>query len=92
MIMTRLYHQKFLDMSEIVRKMSLNPARILKLDRGSIASDKIADITVIDPEKEKVVDVSLFRSKARNCPFHGWSLKGYPVMTVCRGKLVFREM
>ena len=92
LIMTRLYHQKFLDMSEIVRKMSLNPARILKLDRGSIASDKIADITVIDPEKEKVVDVSLFRSKARNCPFHGWSLKGYPVMTVCRGKLVFREM
>jgi dihydroorotase len=92
LIMTRLYHQNCLDISEIVRKMSLNPARILKLDRGSLTPDKIADITVIDPEKEKVVDVSLFKSKARNCPFHGWSLKGYPVMTVCRGKIVFKDM
>jgi len=88
LILTRLFHQKFLDLSQIIQKMSLNPARILKLDRGVIAINKIADLTLIDIEKERVIDVGLFKSKARNSPFHGWQVKGYPVMTICRGKIV----
>ncbi|MGA1864095.1 MAG: dihydroorotase [bacterium] len=91
LILTKLYHQKIMDFTQIVQKMSLNPACILNLDKGRLSPGSIADLTVIDPEKEKVVDVSAFRSKARNCPFNGWSLKGYPVITICHGRIVFRE-
>lgn len=92
LILTRLFYQNLLDLSQIIRKMSLNPARILKLDRGVLSQSKIADLTVIDLEKETVIDVSTFKSKARNSPFHGWQVKGYPIMTVCRGKIVHTSL
>ena len=91
LILTRLYHKGLMEISQIIEKMSCNPAKILNLGLGRLSPGDVADLTVIDLEKEKTVDVSAFRSKARNCPFHGWSLKGYPVMTVCRGKIVFNE-
>ncbi|MBN2374407.1 dihydroorotase [bacterium] len=92
LILTRLYHKGILNISQIIEKMSCNPARILKIDPARLAPGDVADITVIDPEKEKIVDVSAFRSKARNCPFHGWPLKGYPSLTIYHGKITFNEL
>jgi dihydroorotase len=92
LILNRLYHQKRLTLSQIIQKMSFNPARILNLDRGILLPNRIADLTVIDLNREKVIDISKFKSKARNSPFHGWSIKGYPVMTVRHGRIIFREI
>lgn len=92
LILTRLYHKNILDISSIIEKMSSNPARILKLDSGIIEEGRVADLTITDLNLERTVDISTFRSKARNSPFNGWLLKGYPVMTICRGKVVFTRM
>jgi len=89
LILTKLYHDNRVPIQQIITKMSSNPAKILKLDLGTLSPGKIADITIIDPEKERVVDASNLRSKARNCPFIGWRLKGYPVKTISQGRIVF---
>ncbi|MGA1844371.1 MAG: dihydroorotase [bacterium] len=90
LILTNLFHQGFLDLARIVFAMSINPAGILHLDRGGLIAGSHADLTIIDLEREWVVDVRSFRSKARNSPFHGRHLKGCPVMTVCSGRIIFR--
>jgi dihydroorotase len=71
--------------------MSLNPARILGLDRGTLGPGCTADITVIDPDMEATVDPENFASKARNCPFAGWTLKGWPVMTMVSGRIAWQS-
>jgi dihydroorotase len=86
-----LIRREVVSISRLVELFSTNPNRILKLGRGTLEEGAIADITVIDPDVETVVDVNQFRSKSRNCPFHGWKLHGVPVMTIVRGKTVFQR-
>ena len=86
-----LVRREVVSISRLVELFSVNPNRILKLGRGTLEEGAIADITVIDPDLEVVVDVDQFRSKSRNCPFHGWKLQGVPVMTIVRGKTVFQR-
>ena len=76
-------------MSEAVAKMTVNPAHILNLEKGSLTVGADADITIIDLEKDQAVDPSRFQSKGRNTPFSGWKLKGWPVMTIVGGSVVF---
>jgi dihydroorotase len=73
-------------MAELVRKMSLNPAKALKLQKGTLSVGSDADITIIDPAVEWTVDTSQFRSKSRNTPFNGWKLIGRAVQTIVGGK------
>ena len=75
----------------LVELFSLNPSRILKLEKGTLAEGADADVTVIDPHRRQVVDPSRFRSKGRNCPFRGWELRGAPVLTVVGGRVVHRQ-
>jgi dihydroorotase len=83
----RLVQEGTLTLSEAVRKLSINPSEILKLNKGSLASGADADITIIDPNLEWTVDASQFRSKSRNTPFNGWKLKGRAVQTIVGGKI-----
>ena len=75
----------------LVELFSLNPSRILKLGKGTLAEGVDADVTVIDPDRRQVVDPSRFRSKGRNCPFRGRELHGAPVLTVVGGRVVHRQ-
>jgi dihydroorotase len=84
-----LVHRDIVSESRAVELLSLNPARILKLDRGTLREGSVADVTVIDPDRRFTVDAGRFRSKGRNCPFHGWELRGAPVMTIVKGRIVF---
>jgi dihydroorotase len=68
---------------------AVNPARILSLDRGTLAKESWADITVVDPEMEYEVRSSEFQSRSRNTPFEGLKLHGAPVMTIVKGKVVW---
>ncbi|MDL2286281.1 dihydroorotase [Desulfococcaceae bacterium OttesenSCG-928-F15] len=86
----RLVHEKFLEMSDLVRLMSKNPARILGLP-NDIAPGAVADLTLVNPEKKWTVDVKTFASLSRNTPFDGWELKGKAVATIVNGKIVFRD-
>ncbi len=91
LVLTELVDNGVLTLSDALSKMTINPARILGLETSGIVPESRADITIIDPEMEWVVDVNTFASKARNCPFHGWKLKGRAVMTVASGKIVWEQ-
>ena len=83
----KLVHEGILPMTEAVRKLSINPASILKLNKGSLTIGADADITLIDPKMDWTVDASLFKSKSKNTPFNGWQLKGRAVQTIVGGLL-----
>jgi dihydroorotase len=83
----KLVEEGVLSLAGAVRLLSCNPASILKNKKGTLSIGSDADITIIDPNIEWTVDASLFRSKSRNTPFHGWKLKGRAVQTIVGGKI-----
>ncbi|MHB9098696.1 MAG: dihydroorotase [Syntrophales bacterium] len=87
----RLVADGILSLSGLVEKMSLRPAGILRIPKGTLAAGSDADITVIDPEREWTVDRRLFRSRGKNSPFHGWVLKGKTVLTIVGGSVRYRD-
>jgi dihydroorotase len=84
-----LYHKGVLPLSNLVAKFTAGPAGILGLKKGCLAPGMEADLTLLDLEKEVVVDLAKSRSKSKNTPFHGWTLKGAPWMTICGGRIVY---
>jgi dihydroorotase len=87
----KLVHDGVLSLLQLVAKMSLNPARILGVPGGSLKVGAPADLTLIDLNRSWTVDTQKFASKSRNCPFHGWALKGRAVMTIVGGRKVSSE-
>ena len=89
LILDRFVRTGKLTLDRMVAAFSLNPARILKLDRGTLAPGAWADITVLDPELKYEVSSAKFLSRSRNTPFEGWTLLGGPVMTIVKGRIVW---
>jgi dihydroorotase len=89
LIFDRLVHPGTLSIERMIQAFSINPARILKLKRGTLVRDTLADITIIDPELQTEVRSEDFLSRSRNTPFEGWKLRGGPVMTIVSGKVVW---
>lgn len=79
-----------LSMKQLVSLMSTNPARILKIPKGTLATGADADITIIDAAASWTIDPADFKSKSRNCPFTGLTVTGKAVMTIVDGRTVFR--
>ena len=61
---------------QLIEKLTVNPARVLGIDRGTLKRGAVADVTVIDPTLEWTIDPQQFRSKSRNSPFAGWKVRG----------------
>ena len=76
---------------ELVKLTSYNPAKLLKIDKGSIETGKIADITIFDPNEEYVYTKEMIVSKAKNSPFIGKKLKGKVKYTIVNGKVVYEN-
>lgn len=91
LVVDRLVHQGRLTWKDAIAKVTVNPARILGLELGTLTVGQAADITVIDPEKVARVDKERFYSMARNTPFDGWDLKGWPVMTIVDGRVLMED-
>jgi len=87
----QLYHANVLELSELIAKFTIAPARLLRLPKGNLSVGADADITVFDPEREWRFDNRNRASKSLNSPFDGWPLKGKPVATIVRGKKVWVE-
>lgn len=88
---TELVDKGILTPMQMAEKMSYNPARIIGSDRGTLDIGKPADVTVIDPEREYVIDSMTFLSKGKNTPFNGWKVKGMVKATICDGKVVYQS-
>jgi dihydroorotase len=87
----RLVEEGVLSISDLVMKMSSKPASILKIPGGSLRIGDVADITVIDPYREWIVDIKIFKSRSRNSPFNGWALKGRACCTIVDGEIKYKE-
>lgn len=88
---THLVKPGFISMKKLVEKMSLNPARILSINKGSLEIGSAADITIVDINEETTIDVSKFQSKSKNSPFGGMKLSGTVCTTIVDGKVVVSE-
>ncbi|TVX94230.1 dihydroorotase [Paenibacillus agilis] len=75
----------------LVKRMTADPARVFRLNTGRLEEGAPADIAVIDLETEREVNPETFASKGRNTPFTDWKLKGWPVMTIVDGRIVWSE-
>jgi len=89
LIYDRFVRTEILSLERMAQLFSANPARILRLDRGTLAKGAWADITVVDPDLRHEVRSENFVSRSRNTPFEGWKLRGGPAMTIVKGKVVW---
>lgn len=85
-----LHRTKRLTLSEIVRKYTVEPARLLGLSKGTLSVGADADITVIDPDLEWVFCKEETESRSFNNPFYGWPLKGRATLTIVGGRIAWR--
>ena len=84
-----VHKRKAIDLPRLIELYTINPARLVKLDRGTLSVGAVADVTVINPGLEWKVDKHASFSRSRNTPFHGWELKGRAVRTIVAGKTVW---
>lgn len=88
-LVLRLVAEGVTDLSGALATVTSGPARILGLDRGTLAPGRIADICVFDPDGEWVVTEESLVSRGHNTPFLGWEMKGRVVCTLLAGRPVF---
>lgn len=86
---TELVEKKFLTLAQLIQKLSTNPRSILSLPPIRIAEGEMANLTILDPALEWIVDKEAFKSKSKNSPFHGARLKGKAVGIINNGKVLF---
>ncbi len=91
LLIGELVDTKVLPLNDAIAKLTINPANILGIDKGTLKVGKDADITLIDPLKEWSVDITKFVSKSKNSPFQGWKLKGKATHTIVGGKIVLKD-
>jgi dihydroorotase len=85
-----VHKRKTVDLPRLIEMFTMNPARLLNLDAGTLSPGATADVTLIDPNREWTIDAEAFQSASRNTPFDGWQLRGRAVQTIVRGKTVWQ--
>ncbi|GAB4318426.1 MAG: dihydroorotase [Candidatus Sumerlaeia bacterium] len=88
---TLVEEQKALSLMRLVEAMTIAPARVIHLNKGTLSEGAPADVTLIDPDGQCEVTPALFYSKSKNSPFLGRRLRGWPVHTIVEGKTVFER-
>ena len=87
LVVTKLIEAGHLDWSTALAKMTINPARVLGINKGTLALGADADVTIIDPDVRWIVDPREFRSKSTNTPFAGWELRGRASTVIVGGRV-----
>src|SRR5208282_5849809 len=86
-----LYHNRHLDLIEVLRHLTANPTRILGLPVGRLAPGAPADLVIFDPDTSWTIDTDRFRSKSKNAPFDGRPVQGRVERTVVDGRTIFER-
>ncbi len=84
-----LVDEGVLSVEQVVALLTVQPARAFGLSKGTLAVGADADVTIVDPDAQWVVEPEQFRSKGRNTPFAGWKLKGQVTTTIVDGRAVY---
>jgi dihydroorotase len=85
----RLVHAGIVSVPRLVELLSVNPARILRVPGGSLSDGAPADISILAPDLAVTVAAARMRSKSKNMPFEGWTLRGGVAATVVGGRIVY---
>nr|MBA2411650.1 dihydroorotase [Burkholderiaceae bacterium] len=85
-----VHKTKTIELPRLIEMLTVNPARLLRLEAGTLTSGAPADVTLIDSNLDWTVDANAFETLSRNTPFDGWNLKGRAVRTIVGGKTVWK--
>jgi dihydroorotase len=85
----RLVGAGLISLGRLVELFSVNPARILRVPGGRLDVGSAADVTILAPDLEVTVSAGRFRSKSRNTPFDGWTLRGGVAATLVGGRTLY---
>ena len=88
---TELVETGVLTPMQLIAAMSTNPAKVLGIDKGTLAEGAAADIAIVDPKAQYTVDPATFYSKSKNSPYGGMQLTGRVIMTIVDGRITYRE-
>lgn len=91
LLYTHLVETGMFTLEEILCRMTRKPAELFGLSWGELKEGAAADITVVDITRAREVNPEEFISKGKNTPFTGWKLKGWPVLTIMNGKIVWQK-
>jgi len=86
-VVTNLIDPGHLTWPEAIRKLTINPAQLLGIPKGTLRPGADADVTLIDPTARWTIDPSQFRSRSRNCPFAGWEVRGRAHTVIVAGEV-----
>ncbi len=85
-----VHKQRKIDIARLIEIYTVEPARLLKINAGTLSTGAPADVTLIDPHLEWTVKIDKFESASRNSPFDGWKLRGRAVRTIVGGRTVWK--
>jgi dihydroorotase len=85
----RLVHAGVISIARMIELLSVNPARVVSVEGGSLSEGAPADVTILAPDLAVTVSAATMRSKSRNTPFDGWALRGGVAATIVGGRPVF---
>jgi dihydroorotase len=88
----RLYHDGLLPLASLIAMYTTHPARVLGVPYGTLRVGSVADVTIIDPEYDMLVEATNLRSRSKNSPFLGWRLRGAAVLTMVGGEVIFERI
>ncbi len=88
---TELVTKGHISENELLKKLTINPAKALGIDKGTLKEGSDCDVVIIDPKSECIIDVGEFQSMGRNSPFDGWRVNGLVLYTIVNGNIVFHE-
>ena len=91
LLYTHLVETKKVTLEQLINFLTIKPAEVFGLKSGSLEVGAIADVTIVDLEVDQKIDPESFLSKGKNTPFIGWNCKGWPVMTIVNGEIVWEK-
>ncbi|MBY7143701.1 dihydroorotase [Virgibacillus sp. NKC19-3] len=91
LLYTNLVKAEQMTLKQLVDWLTIKPAQVFDLPYGILEENAVADITLINLEKETVIDKESFQSKGKNTPFHNWEVKGLPILTLVEGRIAYQE-
>ena len=90
LVFDRLVHSGKISLRRAIELLSTNPARVMSIPGGTLTDGAPADVTIIDPDRTQTIDAATLKSRSKNTPFHGWTLRGGVLMTLVGGRVVHR--
>ena len=88
----RLYHEGLLPLPPLIAMYTTHPARVLGVPHGTLRVGSVADVTIVDPDYDMLVEAANLRSRSKNSPFLGWRLRGAAVLTMVGGEVIFERI